>query len=73
MFHYAQIDLDTGYVISDSWLSGAVDAPHMIPIPYDFAPFEKIYVGGEWLPIPEPEPEAAEPEAAEPEAEGIEE
>ena len=51
MKHYAQIDLETGYVVSDSWLSGIVDAPHMIPIADDFMPLGKQYVDGEWLEV----------------------
>lgn len=64
LFHYAQIDLETGYTVSDSWLSGEVDAAHMIPIPEDFAPLGKMYVNGEWLPQPEPEEPEAETELA---------
>ena len=50
-YHYAQIDLETGYVVSDSWLSGIVDAPHMIPIADDFMPLGKQYINGEWLEV----------------------
>lgn len=32
MYKYAQIDLDTGRCISVSFLSGEVDAAHMIPL-----------------------------------------
>jgi hypothetical protein len=61
-YHYAQIDIETGYVISESWLSGEVVAPHMIPIADDFHPYNKKYVDGEWVdytpePIQPPEPE----------------
>ena len=31
MYRYAQIT-DEGYVVSDSYLSGAVDYPNMIPL-----------------------------------------
>ena len=54
-YHYAQIDTETGYAVSDSWLSGLVNKPHMIPIADDFEPLGKMYVNGEWLPQPEPE------------------
>ena len=56
IYHYAQIDIENGYCVSDSWLSGEVDAPHMITIADDFEPLGMMYVGGEWLPQPEPEP-----------------
>lgn len=62
MFHYAQIDLETGFLVSDSWLSGIVDEPHMIAIPDDFAPFGNMYVDGKWIPVPEAEPEETETE-----------
>jgi hypothetical protein len=60
-YHYAQIDTETGYVMSDSWLTGTVDSPNMIPIADDFEPLGKMYVNGEWLPQPEhsePTPES---------------
>ena len=61
-YHYAQIDTETGFVISDSWLSGEVNAPHMILIADDFELKGKKYVNGEWVeytpePIQPPEPE----------------
>lgn len=40
---YAQIT-DEGYVVSDSYLSGEVDYPNMIPIPEDFDLTNKRYV-----------------------------
>ena len=55
LYHYAQIDKETGHCISDSWLSGEVNKPHMIKIANDFEPLGKMYVDGEWLPQPEPE------------------
>lgn len=48
MYRYAQIDLDTGMVVSDSYLVGEVDYPHMIPIDDDFDLTNKKYVDGEW-------------------------
>ena len=54
-YHYAQIDIETGYVISESWLASTVDSPNMISIADDFKPLGKMYVNGEWLPQPESE------------------
>ena len=67
MYRYAQIDLETGMVVSDSYLSGIVEADNMIPISEDFDLTNKKYVDGEWVeyepePIPEPEPEPTEQE-----------
>lgn len=59
---YAQIT-DEGYVVSDSYLSGEVDHPNMIPIPEDFDLTNKKYVGGKWesyTPAPPPEPQPSE-------------
>ena len=59
---YAQIT-DSGYVISDSHLTGKVDHPNMIPIPEDFDLTNKRYVGGKWesyTPTPPPEPQPSE-------------
>lgn len=59
---YAQIT-DSGYVISDSHLTGEVDHPNMIPIPDDFDLTNKKYVGGKWesyTPAPPPEPQPSE-------------
>lgn len=59
---YAQIT-DEGYVVSDSYLSGTVDYPNMIPIPEDFDLTNKKYVGGKWeeyTPAPPPDPEPSE-------------
>ena len=61
MYRYAQIDIETGMVVSDSYLSGEVKAYNMIPISEDFDLTNKKYVDGEWVeytpePIPEPEP-----------------
>ena len=58
---YAQIT-DEGYVVSDSYLSGEVDHPNMIPIPEDLDLTNKKYVGGKWeeyTPAP-PEPQPSE-------------
>lgn len=46
---YAQIDLESGNVISDSHLSGEVKAKHMIPISDDFDLSNKKYINGEWV------------------------
>ena len=60
MYRYAQIT-DSGYVVGDSYLSGEVDYPNMIPISDDFDLTNKRYVDGKWeeytpaLP-PDPEP-----------------
>ena len=59
---YAQIT-DSGYVISDSYLTGEVDHPNMISIPEDFDLTNKRYVGGKWesyTPTPPPEPQPSE-------------
>ena len=59
MYRYAQIDMETGLVVSDSWLSGEVEAPNMIPIADDFELGGKKYdiETGEWVEyIPEPTP-----------------
>lgn len=59
---YAQIT-DSGYVISDSYLTGKVELPDMIPIPEDFDLTNKRYVDGKWeeyTPAPPPDPEPSE-------------
>ena len=48
MVRYAQIDKD-GRVVSDSQLSGEVNAPHMIRISEDFDLAGKRYVNGKWV------------------------
>lgn len=54
MYRYAQIDSD-GCVVSDSHLSGEVEADNMIPISEDFDLANKKYVDGEWVEYtPEP-------------------
>ncbi len=60
MPRYAQIDLDTGMVASDSQLSGEVNYPHMIPISDTFDLTNKKYINGEWVEY-EPEPLPAPP------------
>ena len=51
---YAQID-GNGFVVSDSWLSGVVEADNMIPIAEDFNLAKKKYVDGKWVEYtPEP-------------------
>lgn len=62
---YAQINIKTGRVVSDSHLSGQVERPNLIPISDDFDLTNKKYVNGEWVtcePEPEPEPEPTEQE-----------
>ena len=59
MYRYAQIDIDTGIVVGDSYLSGEVELENMIPISDDFDLKNKKYVDGEWIsyspkPIEEP-------------------
>lgn len=59
---YAQIT-DSGYVISDSYLTGKVELLDMIPIPEDFDLTNKRYVDGKWeeyTPAPPPDPEPSE-------------
>lgn len=62
MYRYAQIT-DSGYVVGDSYLSGEVDYPNMIPISDDFDLTNKRYVDGKWesyTPVPPPEPQPSE-------------
>lgn len=59
MYRYAQINED-GIVVSDSHLSGVVNADNMIPITDDFDLTNKKYVDGEWV---EYVPEEIEPQA----------
>ena len=49
MIRYAQIDLDTGMVVSDSYLSGEVEAENMIQIDEDFDLTNKRYIDGNWI------------------------
>lgn len=53
MFRYAQVD-ENGHVVSDSHLSGVVEAGNLIPIAPDFDLKNKRWNGTEW--------EACEPE-----------
>ena len=57
IYRYAQIDLETGKVISDSFLSGEVTADNMIRIDPDFDLVGKMYQNGAWVPYTEPAPE----------------
>lgn len=59
MFRYAQID-ENGYIVSDSYLSGEVNADNMISIDKDFDLTNKKYVNGEWVEYT-PEPIESEP------------
>lgn len=54
LFHYAQID-NNGYVVADSYLSGEINHPLMIPIDNGFSPLGKQYVNGEWVDVPQEE------------------
>lgn len=49
MIRYAQIDLDTGMVVSDSYLSGEVEAENMIQIEEGFDLTNKRYIDGNWM------------------------
>lgn len=49
MIRYAQIDIKTGLVISDSYLSGEVEAENMIQIEEDFDLTNKRYIDGNWI------------------------
>lgn len=49
MIRYAQIDLDTGMVVSDSYLSGEVEAENMIQIEEGFDLTNKKYENGKWV------------------------
>lgn len=49
MIRYAQIDIKTGIVISDSYLSGEVEAENMIQIEEGFDLTNKRYIYGNWV------------------------
>ena len=49
MIRYAQIDIKTGLVISDSYLSGEVEAENMIQIEEGFDLTNKRYIDGNWV------------------------
>ena len=49
MIRYAQIDLDTGMVVSDSYLSCEVEAENMIQIEESFDLTNKRYIDGNWI------------------------
>lgn len=49
LIRYAQIDLDTGMVVSDSYLSGEVEAENMIQIEESFDLTNKRYIDGNWI------------------------
>lgn len=46
---YAQIVIKTGMVIGESYLSGSVSKPNMIPVADDFDLRNKKYINGEWV------------------------
>ena len=58
---YAQINKD-GFVISDSNLSGEVEADNMIPLEEDFDLLNKRYVDGQWEEYTPLEPAEPEPD-----------
>lgn len=65
MLRYAQINKETGQVVSISFLAGKVEEEHMITLPEnaDVRPGD-IYTNGEWTrPEPEPVPEPGPTEA----------
>ena len=62
MFRYAQIN-ENGYVVSDSHLSGVVEADNMIPIAPDFDLRNKRWNGTGWKAY-EPEEELVPPDKA---------
>ena len=63
MFRYAQID-ENGYVVSDSFLSGEVNAENMIQITNDFDLKNKKYVGNKWVEyVPEIDEETSNAES----------
>lgn len=47
MPRYAQVD-ENGYVVSDSYLSGVVEAENMIPLAMDFDLGNKRWNGESW-------------------------
>lgn len=49
MIRYAQIDIETGIVVSDSYLSGEVEAENMIQIEEGFDLTNKRYIDGNWV------------------------
>lgn len=60
MPRYAQIN-ENGYVVSDSHLSGVVEAENMIPLASDFDLTNKRWNGTGWEEY-EPEQEPAQPD-----------
>ena len=60
MFRYAQVN-EKGYVVSDSHLSGVVEAENMIPLAPDFDLTNKRWNGTGWEAY-EPEPEPIRPD-----------
>lgn len=66
MFKYAQIDLESGRCVSVSYLSGEIEAEHMLPLTEeeDVQPGDILQGDGTWLrpappppPVPGPTPE----------------
>jgi len=49
MPRYIQISKETGEVISDSYLSGKVEAENMIAVADDFELGNKRYIDGQWV------------------------
>ena len=54
MTKYAQIDLSSGTVVSESCLAVEVTADHMIPIADDFSPLGKRWTGSGFEDMPAP-------------------
>lgn len=57
MFRYAQIDITTGRCIGVSFLSGEIEAEHMIPLTdEDEVNPNDTFDNGSWIPTPPPDP-----------------
>lgn len=62
---YAQIVIKTGMVIGESYLSGSVSKPNMIPVADDFDLRNKKYINGEWVEFTPAKAEESEEEISE--------
>lgn len=49
MIRYAQIDIETGIVVSDSYLNEEVEAENMIQIEEGFDLTNRRYIDGKWI------------------------
>lgn len=59
MYKYAQIDIETGVCVSISYLTGEMNAPHMLPLsPDDDVQPGDVWDGEDWSrpdpPVPDP-------------------